>query len=93
MSKRLSLSTQILSVVTSNLSATPNADPLTVGNDTISGDAGNDIVLGDVGVIAQTPGTNRILTTGNVISVTTVRPTDGGADASARRTRCGCAGC
>ena len=38
-------------------------------------------MIGDFGVIDQTPGTLRILTTGNVIRVsTTQRPADGGSD-------------
>ena len=61
----------------------PNRDDLMApGDDTIYGDDGNDIVFGDFGVIDQTPGTLRILTTGNVIRVSTEdsRPGVGGED-------------
>jgi Ca2+-binding RTX toxin-like protein len=82
LSKRISLSTQILSVTTAYAATGAyDRDRLqTPGNDTIQGGDGNDIVLGDYGVIAQTAGTNRIFTTGNVMSVATVRPGEGGAD-------------
>jgi Ca2+-binding RTX toxin-like protein len=64
------------------LVSTLNRDPLTApGNDTVYADGGDDIVIGDFGVIDQTPGTLRILTTGSVIRVsTTQRPADGGSD-------------
>gem|GEM_PF-4232680 len=77
---RLSLSTQILRVASANGSSAFNADPLVVGNDAITGDDGNDIVVGDFGRIDQAAGTNRILTTGAVATITTVRPGDGGTD-------------
>jgi Ca2+-binding RTX toxin-like protein len=50
------------------------------GADTIHGDAGNDIVFGDHGVINQMPGKRRLSTTGFVTSVTTVERTNGMAD-------------
>jgi len=54
-------------------------DQLVPGNDEIYGDGGDDIILADHGIITQTAGTERLLTTGNVIRVETT--TDlGGAD-------------
>jgi Ca2+-binding RTX toxin-like protein len=54
LSKRISLSTQILLVATSNSSPLFNRDPVaTPGNDTINAGDGSDIVLGDYGVIAR----------------------------------------
>src|SRR5207247_798045 len=46
----------------------------------IHGDGGNDIIFGDHGVIDQTAGTLRILTTGNVTHIATVNPALGGDD-------------
>ena len=50
------------------------------GADIIHGDDGNDIVLGDQGVIDQVPGTRRLQTTDFVTRVTTVERTNGMAD-------------
>ena len=82
LSKRLDLSTQILLPVNSPSSTyySASSDNLAAGNDTIYGDAGNDIVFGDHGVITQTPGTNRILTTGSVLGINTVLDNQGGND-------------
>jgi Ca2+-binding RTX toxin-like protein len=52
----------------------------TTGNDKIFGDVGDDIAFGDHGIIAQTAGIQRILTTGNVIGVQTTNVTSGGDD-------------
>ncbi|MDX6411835.1 MAG: hypothetical protein QOE91_1351, partial [Gaiellaceae bacterium] len=74
LSKRLSLSTQILLLVNS-AAGTDDAtthDALAAGQDTISGDGGNDVAFGDHGVINQLPGTNRILTTGSIVTIRTV---------------------
>ncbi|EAR60225.1 type I secretion target repeat protein [Oceanospirillum sp. MED92] len=74
LTKRLSLSTQVLSVVNTADAVNDNpetSDALTVGVDTIDGGSGNDIIFGDKGVIDQVTDTNRILTTGAVVSVTT----------------------
>jgi Ca2+-binding RTX toxin-like protein len=80
---RLDLSTQVLTVVNIANSATDNldtSDKLSVGNDTIDAGLGDDIVFGDKGVIKQTQGTNRILTTGNVISIANQNLVLGGSD-------------
>ena len=50
------------------------------GNDRIFGDAGDDIIFGDHGIVSQSAGTLRILTTGNVTRIETTRPTAGGVD-------------
>ena len=82
LSKRLDLSTQIISVVNAPTGTEVPAtrDLLTAGADTIFGGAGRDIIIGDHGVISQVAGTNRVLTTGSVTQVSTVRPEDGGND-------------
>ena len=77
LSKRLSLSTQIL-LVTNNAGGT--YDGLTAGLDIINAGTGNNIVIGDHGRIDQLAGVNRILTTGSVAAVMTRRPEDGAAD-------------
>ena len=79
LSLRLSLAVaanqQVLSVVNApgpnDYSATHDA--LNAGNNTIYGSSGsgNDIIIGDHGIITQTAGTNRIQTTGNVIGIST----------------------
>jgi Ca2+-binding RTX toxin-like protein len=50
------------------------------GADTIHGDAGDDIVFGDHGVIGQEPGTRRLQTTGFVTLVETVERSNGKGD-------------
>jgi Ca2+-binding RTX toxin-like protein len=50
------------------------------GADTIFGDGANDLIFGDHGIIAQTPGLQRITSTGQVIGVETTNPAAGGAD-------------
>jgi Ca2+-binding RTX toxin-like protein len=72
--------TRALSFPTVNTSTAPDADPLVVGSNTIySGDSGNKIIIGNLGVITQAPLTQSILTTGNVIEV------DNGSDAIGSR--------
>ena len=84
LSKRLNLSTQILLLVNSpGAGDDPNThDNLAAGNDTITGDGGNDIIFGDHGVIGEAAGTNRILAVGNstVRTVTSVLDNQGGND-------------
>jgi hypothetical protein len=58
----------------------PDADLLTAGNNTIYGGAGNKIIVGNLGVIDQLPAVQSILTTGQVISVTSTAPGDYGND-------------
>ena len=82
LSARLDLSTQVLLTVNA---PSPTDDQLTsdkliAGSDSITGGNGNDIVIGDHGIVTQIPGTNRILTTGLMIGAQTVRPDDGAGD-------------
>jgi Ca2+-binding RTX toxin-like protein len=49
-------------------------------NDSLVGDAGDDILFGDHGVIDQVAGTRRIESTGEVIALRTVSMTEGGND-------------
>jgi hypothetical protein len=82
LSTRLSLSTQVL-LLANTPSPSDDAtthDALVAGSDTIYGGNGNDIIIGDHGIVAQVDGTNRILTTGQVIAVQSVRPEDGASD-------------
>ncbi len=76
----LDTATRELTVPNIDSSVNPSRDFLTVGNDTIDGGSDDNIILGDYGIITQTPGTPRILTTANVIQVETVNPADGGND-------------
>ncbi len=71
------LATRELAVPIVNTSALPNADPLVPGRDRIFGEAGNDILLGDFGVIEQEAGTERLSNTGSVVE-TRVDATTGG---------------
>ncbi|MBA3348546.1 MAG: hypothetical protein H0T13_08305, partial [Actinobacteria bacterium] len=88
LSKRLSLSTQILSVATApgpdDNVARPGhfqtSDSLIAGNDVLHGEGGDDLVFGDHGVIAQVDGINRVLTTGDVIGLLSVRLNNSGSD-------------
>ncbi|MGI2027111.1 LEPR-XLL domain-containing protein [Endozoicomonas acroporae] len=80
---RLDLSTQILTVANDADLLNDNldtADQLTVGSDTIDGGEGNDIILSDKGKIVQQLDTNRILTTGLVISIHGAQRDQGGDD-------------
>ena len=71
LSQRLDRATnQILTVVTVE----------TAGSDTIFGGGGTDIAFGDHGIITQTDGTQRILSTGNVTGVATTNFGNGGDD-------------
>ena len=82
LSRRLSLSTQILLLV-NDVTATSyqDFDDLAAGRDTLSGDDGNDILFGDHGVVDQ-PGKNRILTTAyaDISVIRTVRDAVGADD-------------
>jgi len=69
-----------LTVPTVNASYIPVRDDLTAGQDTIYGDGESDIIFGDHGVITQSEGTLRILTTGNVTEAKTDQPNNGEAD-------------
>ena len=67
--------TQILSVVNDPSGPVlPTTDPLTASSQTIFAGAGNDIIIGHHGVIAQAPGTNRLLTTGGVTAAYSIDP-------------------
>ena len=55
-------------------------DPLVAGNDHLYGGDGTDYLLGDFGVVAQTPGTQRLTDTGDVTSVYSTRTSEGGND-------------
>jgi Ca2+-binding RTX toxin-like protein len=69
-----------IDVVNTNASSHPNHDDLAAGADEVYGELDDDIILGDYGVIEQTEGTLRILTTGNVERIRTVNPSLGGDD-------------
>ena len=64
---------QLIVVTEADLTESVSGDDLQPGADTISGGEGDDIILGDYGVITQSDGTIRILDTGNVIQIETVR--------------------
>ncbi len=75
------LATLDLEVVTvADLIGHPSSDPLTAGEDEIHGGGGDDIIFGDHGVIEQTEGTVRVLTTGNVENIYTVEADNGATD-------------
>jgi Ca2+-binding RTX toxin-like protein len=57
-----------------------SSDPLNANSDIIGGGDGSDILIGDHGRIDQSAGTNRILTTGNVVAAQTVRADNGAGD-------------
>jgi hypothetical protein len=83
LSKRLSLSTQILLVVNTPDTANDNldtSDDLAVGIDNIDGGSGNDVIFGDKGVVNQVADTNRILTTGAIVSITTTNRNEAAND-------------
>ena len=81
LSTRLSLALQPLTVATDPAAGdAPSGDTLHRGNDRMNGGDGNDILIGDFGVIGQTDGTNRLLSTGNVTTIATRRPDQGGND-------------
>ncbi|MEX2367225.1 MAG: calcium-binding protein, partial [Pseudohongiellaceae bacterium] len=82
---RVSISPQVLMMVTApDITDAINSDDLGIGQDTIQGDAGNDIILADHGVIEQGrtvfPDDLRILNIGNVTAVYSVRIDEGGDD-------------
>ena len=79
---RLDLATQVITLVTVPAPATDGAssDGLAPGGDTLFGDGGDDIILGDHGVITQAPGTMRLLTTGMVHRIETTENASGGID-------------
>ncbi|WP_261842146.1 LEPR-XLL domain-containing protein [Aliamphritea ceti] len=82
-STRLNLSTQVLEVVNTANTSTDNpetADTLIAGKDTVDGGEGKDIIFGDKGEVVQVSGTNRILTTGAVVSITNTNRDKGGND-------------
>jgi Ca2+-binding RTX toxin-like protein len=80
MSERLSLSTEILTVVTApevddNLET---FDDLSAGADEIHGEGDDDIIFGDLGVVEQS--TQKILSTGNVFEIQSESLDNGNAD-------------
>ncbi|NOI65300.1 LEPR-XLL domain-containing protein [Vibrio sp. 99-8-1] len=81
-STRLDRSSQVLTVVNSGSDSDnqETADTLVTGQDIIYGNQGNDIIIGDKGVISLTPQTNRIKTTGDVINFRTVEIDQGSND-------------
>ena len=86
LSQRLSLATEVLTVVTvaNPVNDGANADDLAVGNDTIDGGIGDDILFGDHGIITQirdgSPEQLRLMTTGNVSHIETTVEAQGGDD-------------
>ncbi len=74
----------VLFVATSNLSTDPVRDDLIAGDDSISGGEGQDIIVGDHGVITQQrnifPDDLRLFTTGNVVSIESSAESNGGND-------------
>ncbi|MDZ4220728.1 MAG: hypothetical protein U1D70_17120 [Methylobacter sp.] len=73
---KLGQNPQILFVVSAPASTDhlTTRDPLTAGVDTIYGGDGEDIIFGDHGRIDQVAGTQRIFTTGYVVSAQTTEP-------------------
>jgi Ca2+-binding RTX toxin-like protein len=80
LSKPLVLSTQPLLVVNVSTAKALSSDALVVGNDTLSGGSGKDILIGDHGTISQAATANRLLTTGKVTGVTSVVKDTGGSN-------------
>lgn len=70
---------QVLQIVNSPaISDNPQTgDALDVNTDYIYGDEGEDITFGDFGEIIQTPGTIRILSTGNLAEIQSLNPESG----------------
>ena len=58
----------------------PTADPLIAGEDEIHGGTGEDIVIGDLGTVTQTPGTLKIQSTTNVTRAETTDADNGASD-------------
>ena len=71
---------RLLTVVTADASGAAAGDSLVAGTDTLDGGAGDDIVLGDHGVIALSAGATRLLDASLVLSVAGVQFTNGAAD-------------
>ncbi len=84
-SQRLAEAHRVLTMVTAvGAGDASNGDTLAVGRDTLSGGAGSDIILGDHGVIEQSRDGSleqlRIMTTGNLLSVSNAGFLQGAAD-------------
>src|SRR6185503_5377157 len=84
LSKRLEQATlsgqQVLLVTNNDAASLSTRDQLAPGGDTINANAGDDIVFGDYGTIAQATFTQRLVSTDRVERAETVNPTSGGAD-------------
>ncbi len=73
---------QIISVVTEGLDTDvrDTRDALQAGNDSLYGDEGDDIIIGDHGIINQVANTQRLTDAGQVIDVISDRVDEGGDD-------------
>ncbi|HSG90608.1 MAG TPA: hypothetical protein VLA56_15440 [Pseudomonadales bacterium] len=71
---------RLLTQVDRNTSVVLTADHLAAGSDELHGDAGDDRIIGDHGVIDQVAGTLRLIETQQVERVRTTEPTNGAAD-------------
>lgn len=89
LSRRLSVATavghQVLTVVTEGTGETggdnrKTGDQLEAGEDTIRGSGGDDIVIGDHGVIEQVAATQRLIEVGQVVRVTSNQVEQGDDD-------------
>ncbi len=82
LSTRLSLAPQALRIVSKGDAKDTafTGDALTAGADSITAGTGNEIVIGDHGLITRTAGSASILTTTAIIGAATARPEDGGND-------------